>query len=321
VPRSVWMIATPAYVGVAEVVLQIGGVLPLLALACRTGHSMGVAAAKGPIGLLGEISEGALDSTSDLPALLRKCVSLGGQVGSERLREWAALELKGYGSDDELPTYRLVAAPLVMDGIAGNNHIRGQTLPLTMIPEVAQGKLTTSVKFFEPIAEIEAMVQSARNDGENIIRLGPPGGEELVALINHKIATIEQDRMARMDMPPHQLVERIYWSVSIPPVTRILDVVRTTLVELVAEMTAGTPSGTILPTRDVAEQAVDVAIYGKGNRVNIIHAGDNSHVVAAASGGASLGAPVESKSRKVMWWIVGCVGIVGGIATVILLFR
>jgi len=45
--------------------------------------------------VLDEIQAGALDPRSELKALLRKCVTLGGETGSERLRTWAALELKG----------------------------------------------------------------------------------------------------------------------------------------------------------------------------------------------------------------------------------
>jgi hypothetical protein len=55
--------------------------------------------------LLDEIHDGALDSRTNLPDLLRKCIALGGETGSERLRDWARQELMGYGPGTEVPEY------------------------------------------------------------------------------------------------------------------------------------------------------------------------------------------------------------------------
>lgn len=66
--------------------------------------------------LLQEIEAGALDSKTPIGELLRKVIALGGQSGSEELRDWATRELRGYGPGDELPEYRKVAAPLHVDG-------------------------------------------------------------------------------------------------------------------------------------------------------------------------------------------------------------
>jgi hypothetical protein len=60
--------------------------------------------------LLDAIEEGALDPKSDLPALLRKCIALGGRSGSSELRAWARQELNGYGEDDAVPKYRVLTA-------------------------------------------------------------------------------------------------------------------------------------------------------------------------------------------------------------------
>jgi hypothetical protein len=114
--------------------------------------------------------------------------------------------------------------------------------------------------------------------------------------------------------------KRIYWSVNMAPIARILDVVRTTLVELVAEMRAGTPVGQDTPPREVAEQAVGVAIHGKRNRVVINQVGP-SGTAAAAVGKVSVGeVKPETPQRKMMWWLVGAATIVAAVATVWLLF-
>jgi AbiTii len=123
--------------------------------------------------LLGEIEAAAHDPDSDLATVLRKCITLGGVTGSERLREWAARELKGYKGDDTLPDYRQVVAPLVMDCAKYNAMIQGQQVPLTMIPEGARDWDTADCPFPQPVAELAHLLSSARRSGEDSVRLAP----------------------------------------------------------------------------------------------------------------------------------------------------
>jgi hypothetical protein len=277
---------------------------------------------RGRTDLLSQIESGALDPSSDLPSLLRSCIALGGVTGSESLRAWATFELKGYGSGDELPPYREVVAPLLLDGVAGYNKITGQMVPATMIPDFARGKITNEVPFAQPIAEIAHLLASARSQDKESVGLSPPGERELVALINSDLAKHERRQYpGATGLPPSQIVERIYWSVSLAPIARILDVVRTTLVELVAEMRAGTPTGQDMPSREIAEQAVEVAIHGKRNRVVIKQVASHGHAASAAGGSTSVGgAKPESPQRRVMWWLVGLATIVAAVAAVWVLF-
>jgi hypothetical protein len=68
--------------------------------------------------LLGEIEQAALDESVPVATALRKCLALGGHAGSAELREWASRELHGYlGHEKELPDYRRIRSPLLMDGI------------------------------------------------------------------------------------------------------------------------------------------------------------------------------------------------------------
>lgn len=75
--------------------------------------------------------------------------------------------------------------------------------------------------------------------------------------------------------------------------TAIIDTVRTTLVELVAEMRAGTPPGAVLPSHDVAEQAVDIAINGNLSRVLINQVAPHANGAAAAGKGVGQLSVVE----------------------------
>ena len=68
---------------------------------------------------------------------------------------------------------------------------------------------------------------------------------------------------------PYQRTSSLYWSVSVVSLRRIIDQVRTTLTELVAELRAGTPRGGQLPSPEVTAQAVNVAIHGRRARVHV----------------------------------------------------
>ena len=109
---------------------------------------------------------------------------------------------------------------------------------------------------------------------------------------------------------PFQQITALYWSISGVAIHGVLDQVRTTLAELVAEMRAGTPSSSALPTAGVANQAVNVAVHGKRARVTVQS--------AQASEGSSANLRVEddrddspfwTKSRRVVAFVAGLVSI------------
>ena len=140
-------------------------------------------------------------------------------------------------------------------------------------------------------------------------------------MINHEMAQADRARYGGLDLPPTQHVERIYRSVSVTVLRRTLDVVRTTLVELAAEMRAGTPRGESVPAPEVAEQAVQVAVHGKRNRVLINQAGPDSRTAGSVGGQSSVGeVELETPSRRVMWWLVAIATILGAAAAVWVLF-
>lgn len=252
--------------------------------------------------LVTQIERGAHDASSDLPSLLRRCITLGGVTGSESLREWASRELMGYGSEDELPAYRAAAAPLVLDAHVPGGVIKGQQVPYALIPDFAREHLGDGLEFRQSISEIGEMVASAQRRGETTVKLGVPLGAGVVSLMNDEL---QKDGTG-------QTIERIYWDVSLIPLTRILDGVRTRLVALISEMRAGTPAGTSIPSREVAEQAVGIVIHGKGHRI----------VIQQESPGASAAMPETSESgaRRIAFWVVVAATVVAAVAAVVVLF-
>lgn len=268
--------------------------------------------------LLTQIQSGALDSKSDVADLLRKCVALGGETGSARLRVWATRELKGFGPGDELPIYRLTGSFLYLDGVTVRGRITGQQMPINMIPAAAREWSKRDIEIRQPIAELVDLIHSHRRRGEDSVKLAPPGAQELVALINHDLAIAGQRSWP--GLPPSQVVERVYWEVGLNVFAGIIDTVRTTLVELVAEMRAASPGGTV-PTREIAEQAVDVAVYGKVRRLVVNQVGAGGSGIAVAGGNASTGdAQPESKPRRWMWWLAGIAAVLAAGAGIAALF-
>jgi hypothetical protein len=278
--------------------------------------------------LLDEIHDGALDSTVALPDLLRKCISLGGEMGSERLRDWTQQELMGYGPGTEVPAYRKAASLLYLDGSTIGGLIRGQQVPLNMIPVEIRDKVREQMDNIEvryPVAELVHLVESQRQRGETSVKLSPPLAQELVQLINHELA--ENDRRNNpfptpFPAPPRQVVERVYWEVGLNDFAAMTDAVRTVLVQLVVEMRAATPRGEARPSPEAAEQAVDVALFGKARVRNLVinQVGASSQGAASSGGGAVVGnTEPESRWRRWMWWVVATATIVGAVVAIIAL--
>jgi len=213
--------------------------------------------------LLTEIEEGALDETADLSSVLRKCIALGGQNGSESLRAWATRELKGYhDSETEIPTYRVVPAPIAISGQTATHLIKGQSIRPGALPEPAASTIKEEVSISSPLSQIVEMVASARRSGDEFVMIALPSAQTLATLMNGEAK--------RTNPLSRQHVSDIYWEVSCTALVAIIDNVRTTLVELVAEIRAEMPTKTDLPSAEVTDQAVNFAVYGKRNKVKVI---------------------------------------------------
>jgi len=222
--------------------------------------------------LVAEVQHDALDAKVPLADTLRKLVALGGAVGSNELREWAGLELRGYvGSPVELPTYRKIPAMIEINGFAGAGQINGYRISPHLLPDFATNVIKEEAPLTSSVAELEAMVRHAASEG-GYLKLSLPEGQSLVAIMNSEGRT------------PLGHIAAIYWSTSAPALEGALDQIRTSLVELVAEMRAGMPNSAGVPSRDAADRAVSIVIHGGNPNVNVTAAsasGSGSHNVSA----------------------------------------
>ena len=208
--------------------------------------------------LLDEIERDALDVNVPVATALRKCVALGGRSGSEKLRDWAVLELQGYKNLDEtpLPDYRVVFAPIQLDGFTINAHVTQQTISARELPDFVHEQITESVELRQGAGELEELLKRGSPDG-GAIKLGLPSGAEIARYMNIEL----QDQYSR--------IERLYWAVSPTAVGGVLDQIRTSLVQLVAEIRAQMPNVKDVPSAEAADNAVQVVVHGKKARVAV----------------------------------------------------
>jgi hypothetical protein len=220
--------------------------------------------------LVAQIENDALDGNMSVATALRKCIALGGRSGSEALRDWATRELKGYSRDDELPKYRVIQAPLMIDGVSGNIKIEHQQIPASMIPESIREHVSERLELRYGAGELEEFCK----EGE--VRLQPLGASDLARLMN-----LESDQ-------PHTRIVSLYWAVAPAALRGVLDQIRTALTQLVAELRANMAGDEQIPTAEAASQAVNVVVTGKRSRVSVTSA------QASGSASAAVAIPQES---------------------------
>jgi AbiTii len=254
--------------------------------------------------LIEQIERDALDDSVPVATALRKCVVLGGRSGSEQLRDWATRELKGYQGDDDLPAYRVVAAPLRVDGVAGNYHVTRQAFPPSALPDFARDKIKDEVELRDGVGSIEALLQMDE------IKLSPPMASDLVRYMNAH------------NQQAYQHIESLYWQVSHAAIRGLLDQVRTSLTQLVAELRA-ISSDHAIPSAEAANQAVNVVVTGKRSQVHVATAqASGSHTVAKTSSQQPQiqDSPFWTRSRRIGAFVVGLATVAGAVVAIIELF-
>lgn len=254
--------------------------------------------------LLAQIERDVLDESAPLASALRKCVVLGGKSDSEQLRDWATRELQGYYGESELPDYRVVAAPLQIDGISGNYQVTGQQFPPSGLPEFAREHISEQVQLRDGVGGLEALANQPE------IKLMPPMGGDLVRVMNSENSN------------PYQHINSLYWNVSPSALRGVLDHIRTALTQLVAELRATMDESDEIPSSEAANQAVSVVVTGERSNVKVTtaHSGGGSDTAIATAEEvppASAESPFWTRSRRVGAFIAGLATVVGAVAAVI----
>ena len=253
---------------------------------------------KGDRTLLDEIEDDALKGRA-VADTLRKIVILGGRARSESLRDWASLELKGYQTADQLPSYRRLHAPVKVSGINGRTQITGQTVSVFHFPEFARESLEAGSLQFQGIGEIELTIRNAEERGKSVVQISVPNASGLAAVMN------------RESGDPYRVIDQIYFDVHVSALHGLVDQVRTTLVELIAAIRDGTPGDEDVPSREVANHAVQVVVHGGNPNINV--AAPVSAGRATVKQNAASGATRSSWLSRSWKWLVGASGVVAAI--------
>ena len=244
------------------------------------------------VALLREIEEAALDENKSVAGALRKCITLGARAGSPELRDWARGELNGYDSTEVLPAYRVIQAPILVDSVTVRGIFTGQRIAVSQLPDFVAEEYGETVELRYGLGELEAMAHSGKH-----VSLSLPGGGEIARFMTHRAGGASH-------------INNVYWSVASIALIGVIDRIRTTLVQLVAEIRAGMPDDQDIPSPEVATQALNIAIHGKKARVNV-----SSAQSVEGSSTASLNS--DERAQDGGWSIWRKIGaVVVGLATV-----
>jgi hypothetical protein len=114
--------------------------------------------------LLEDIQQAAVDGTTDLGTILRKCKVLAARIGSKELEDWLVWESNGYPDGAPVPSYRIW--PLVLKGhFVGSfgAQIRKAEIPLACVPEHARDSYM-NYACRQSVASIETILKDPATD-------------------------------------------------------------------------------------------------------------------------------------------------------------
>jgi hypothetical protein len=187
--------------------------------------------------LLRSLRERLLDETEPIAGLLRKCLLLGAETGSESLRQWARYELNGYDVAVELPGYRRLPTPAIsVDYFSGNMRATNQTYNRLQLPAEAQKYVPDYLPLYQPVEELEQLAAQKSLSFTGV-------GLSYAQTIWNK------------ELGPYQQITGMTFSLSGSALAGVLGQIRTQLVDVVADLTADTPLAE-LPGKEQVDAAV-----------------------------------------------------------------
>lgn len=188
----------------------------------------------------------------------------------------------------------------MIEGATYGGIVKNQQIPLSTLPGIVQEKVGEEFRFYSGVSEIEELVRSAEQS-EEPAKLQLPGGGDVARLMNAEFG-------------PGQQILSVYWAVSPVSLRGLCDQIRTSLVQLVAEIKVAIPKGGAVPTPEAADNAINVVINGKRARVNVAAAqasGDSGTVLASQAPTEEFG--FWTTSRRIGAAIVGIATIAAAV--------
>ncbi|WP_071805677.1 AbiTii domain-containing protein [Couchioplanes caeruleus] len=217
--------------------------------------------------LLHSLREHVVDESQPLAGLLRKCLLLGAETGSDALRDWARKELTGYGDEDEVPKYREVPCPAMsMNSMSGSTWTANQSISRLQMPRETWEYLPDTLPFTEPIEQLQQLSE------QKSLNFTSEGLAAAQAVWNKKLG-------------PFQQIMSLSFVVSGSVIAGILGQVRTHLVDIVADLTSENPLSE-LPEKGKVDAAVS-------NHVGDIY----NTTIRTAAGPVAIGAKAQATTQ------------------------
>lgn len=221
--------------------------------------------------LIVQIRNEAVDGTSSLTSLLRKCQILASTLGNQDFKRWVSCELNGYGESDELPQYRRLAADSVGNFSGyGGRFLRNQPIPMCNLPEELAEKLS-EVSFKEGVGSLEHHLENSK-DGQLVSRWPS------AVIARYQAKFIEGF-----------VLMEAFMVVSRAEVAGILENIRNRILEFVLELGEKYPDKSFEKPESgvesgVVQSVVNNYIFGNGNRVASGSGASNDISISMAKG-------------------------------------
>jgi hypothetical protein len=125
--------------------------------------------------LLQQIQMEVVDSSSDLPSVLRKCRILAQRLDHDGFKQWVIYELEGYPNAQDVPPYRITNRALILGIFSGpfGSGINNAQIPKSAIPQQWRRRLT-EVVFTQSVAAITTMFHDASQPKSGGLRVAWP---------------------------------------------------------------------------------------------------------------------------------------------------
>src|SRR4051794_16831641 len=113
--------------------------------------------------LLREIQNAAIDGSSDLETLLRKCRVLAARLKNEEYKIWVQSELDSYRAGAEVPDYRIYHGN-VFGHFSGDygRQLKNAQIPHSCIPIALRNQLT-KIDFRIGVAELDDLARACES--------------------------------------------------------------------------------------------------------------------------------------------------------------
>lgn len=177
--------------------------------------------------LLREIQDTTTAPDFRLADILRKAKILAARLAHQAFKDWIEKELNGYGTDDELPQYRILTDLGSRGDFFGpfGSGVKNAPIPLLSFPQELAEALS-KVNVVMSVSAIENIVAQANQAGESILRALWPA--DAVALYGSNVYE-------------HMNCGQAWRDISTSSLIAILDTVRNSILDFVLEIEAEAP--------------------------------------------------------------------------------